>query len=88
MVATGPGLEKTGVTVNKWAEFSVDARRAGKAPLSVSCMDTEYNPVDVLVKDNKDGTFWCRYMPKRNVKHTVIISYGGVAVPGSPFRVS
>ncbi len=75
------------MTVNKWAEFSVDARRAGKALLSVICMDSEYNTVDVLIQDNKDGTYWCRYMPKRHVKHTIIISYGGVAVPNSPFRV-
>ena len=88
MVATGPGLEKTGVTVNKWAEFSIDTRLAGQAPLMVSCMDADYEPVEVLVKDNKDGTFWCRYMPKNNNKHTITIAYAGVNVPNSPFRVS
>ena len=56
--------------------------------VSMQVMDADYNVVDCLIQDNKDGTFWCRYMPKRNVKHTVIISYGGVSVPGSPFRVS
>jgi len=85
--ASGPGLQKTGVTVNKWAEFTVDTRRAGRAPLHIAAMDAEYNPVDVIVKDNKDGTFFCRYMPKRNVKHTIIISYGGVSIPNSPYRV-
>ena len=54
------GLEKTGVTVNKWAEFSVDTRKAGKAPLHVACIDADYNTVDVMVTDNKDGTYWCR----------------------------
>jgi len=86
--ASGPGLQHTGVMVNKWAEFTVDARRAGRAPLHVAAMDADYNPVDVVVRDNKDGTYFCRYMPKRNVKHTVLISYGGVSVPNSPFRVS
>lgn len=33
--AQGPGLEKTGVAVNKPAEFTVDARSGGKAPLKV-----------------------------------------------------
>lgn len=33
--ARGPGLEKTGVAVNKPAEFIVDAKHAGKAPLRV-----------------------------------------------------
>lgn len=35
MKARGPGLEKTGVAVNKPAEFTVDAKHAGKAPLRV-----------------------------------------------------
>lgn len=33
--ARGPGLEKTGVAVNKPAEFTVDAKHGGKAPLRV-----------------------------------------------------
>ena len=85
--AHGPGIEKHGVTVNKWAEFTVDTRRAGRANLEVSCIDAEYNNVDVLVKDNRDGTYYCRYMPKKPIKHTVMISYGSVSIPGSPFRV-
>ena len=87
VIATGPGLEKTGVTVNKWAEFSIDTRRAGHAPLVVSCLDNDYNPVDVMVKDNKDGTFWCRYMPKKNCRHVITIAYAGVNIPNSPYRV-
>lgn len=35
MKARGPGLEKTGVAVNKPAEFTVDAKHGGKAPLKV-----------------------------------------------------
>lgn len=33
--ARGPGLEKTGVAVNKPAEFTVDAKHGGKAPLRI-----------------------------------------------------
>lgn len=33
--AYGPGLDKTGVAVNKPAEFTVDAKSGGKAPLKV-----------------------------------------------------
>ncbi len=87
VIATGPGLEKSGVVVNKWAEFSVDACNAGSAPLHIKALDADYNPVDVVITDNKDGTYWCRYMPKKPVKHTIIISYGGVNIPNSPFRV-
>lgn len=35
MKARGPGLEKTGVAVNKPAEFTVDAKHGGKAALRV-----------------------------------------------------
>ncbi|XP_012939324.2 filamin-A-like [Aplysia californica] len=88
VVAKGPGLEKTGVVANKWAEFTVDTKLAGKpAPLNISCMDVDYKPVDVQVKDNGNGTYSCRYMPTKNVKHTVTITYGGVMIPKAPFRV-
>lgn len=30
MTASGPGLEKEGNVVGKWAEFTVDATKAGK----------------------------------------------------------
>ena len=50
VIAKGPGLEKNGVVTNKWAEFTVDCRSAGaKAPLHISCMDVDYNPVEVQV---------------------------------------
>ncbi|XP_059165585.1 filamin-A-like isoform X3 [Physella acuta] len=87
VIAKGPGLEKTGVQTNKVAEFTVDTRAAGKAPLVISCMDVDYKPVNVEVKDNGNGTYTCRYQPTRNVKHTVTITFGGVMIPNAPFRV-
>ena len=53
MFASGPGLEKNGVTVNKWAEFTVDATQAGKAPLHVAAMDNDYNTVEVSFNHKK-----------------------------------
>lgn len=87
VIAKGPGLEKTGVVINKWAEFTVDTRSAGKATLNIQCMDVDYKAVEVQVKDNRDGTYSCRYMATRSVKHTISITYGKVAVANSPFRV-
>ncbi|KAL8615195.1 hypothetical protein ACOMHN_029211 [Nucella lapillus] len=87
VIAKGPGLQKTGVQLSKWAEFTVDTKLAGKAALNITCMDVDYKPVEVQVKDNKDGTFSCRYMPTKSCKYTVTITYGGVNVPNSPFRV-
>uniref|UniRef100_A0ABI7VTI7 Calponin-homology (CH) domain-containing protein n=1 Tax=Felis catus TaxID=9685 RepID=A0ABI7VTI7_FELCA len=86
--ARGPGLEKTGVAVNKPAEFTVDAKHGGKAPLRIQVQDNEGCPVEASVKDNGNGTYSCSYVPRKPVKHTAVVSWGGVNVPNSPFRVN
>ncbi|XP_069604488.1 filamin-A isoform X1 [Ranitomeya imitator] len=86
--AYGPGLEKSGLSINKLAEFTVDAKQGGKAPLKVSVQDSEGNPVDVTTKDNGNGTYSCSYLPKKPLKHTAMISWGGVNIPNSPFRMT
>lgn len=43
--------------------------------------------MDVQVKDNGNGTYSCSYTPRKAVKHTAMISWGGVNIPDSPFRV-
>jgi len=43
--------------------------------------------VDVQVKDNGNGTYSCSYTPRKPLKHTVMVSWGGVNIPESPFRV-
>jgi filamin len=88
VTAFGPGLEKTGVVQNKWTEFTVDAKKAGKATLNVSCLDVDLKPIPIEVVDKKDGTFHCKYMPKKSCKHTITITWGGIQIPNSPFRVS
>ncbi|XP_061075781.1 filamin-A-like isoform X1 [Conger conger] len=86
--AYGPGLESSGLGVNKPAEFTVDAKLGGKAPLKIHGQDTEGNPLDVHVKDNGNGTYSCSYTPKKPLKHTVMVSWGGVNIPNSPFRMN
>uniref|UniRef100_A0A8C5JGL2 Filamin C n=1 Tax=Junco hyemalis TaxID=40217 RepID=A0A8C5JGL2_JUNHY len=86
--AFGPGLEPTGCIVDRPAEFTIDARGAGKGPLKLYAQDAEGFPIDIKVKDNGDGTFHCVYVPTKAIKHTVIVAWGGVNTPNSPFRVS
>ncbi|XP_068045389.1 filamin-C isoform X1 [Anomalospiza imberbis] len=86
--AFGPGLEPTGCIVDRPAEFTIDARAAGKGPLKLYAQDAEGFPIDIKVKDNGDGTFHCVYVPTKAMKHTVIVAWGGVNTPNSPFRVS
>ncbi|KAM4901727.1 filamin-C [Sylvia borin] len=86
--AFGPGLEPTGCIVDRPAEFTIDARGAGKGPLKLYAQDAEGFPIDIKVKDNGDGTFHCVYVPTKAMKHTIIVAWGGVNTPNSPFRVS
>uniref|UniRef100_A0A8C2GER2 Filamin C, gamma a (actin binding protein 280) n=1 Tax=Cyprinus carpio TaxID=7962 RepID=A0A8C2GER2_CYPCA len=85
--AFGPGLEPTGVIVNKSTQFTVDARQAGKGSLKIYAQDAEGFVIDIQITDKGDGTFVCMYVPTKPVKHTIIITWGEVNVPKSPFRV-
>ncbi|XP_062856326.1 filamin-C-like isoform X2 [Trichomycterus rosablanca] len=85
--AFGPGLQPTGVIVNKPAEFTIDARQAGKGELKIYAQDAEGCVIDIQITEKGDGTFICVYIPTKPIKHTIIISWGGVNVPNSPFRV-
>ncbi|XP_048403876.2 filamin-B isoform X1 [Stegostoma tigrinum] len=86
--AYGPGLEKTGCIVHKPAEFTVDAKDAGKAPLKIYAQDAEGIPISVKVKNKGDGITVCSYTPTKPIKHTVAIAWGGVNVSNSPFRIN
>uniref|UniRef100_A0A8C7QVN7 Calponin-homology (CH) domain-containing protein n=1 Tax=Oncorhynchus mykiss TaxID=8022 RepID=A0A8C7QVN7_ONCMY len=85
--AFGPGLAPTGVIVNKPAEFTIDARQAGNGHLKIYAQDTEGVTIDIKITDKGDGTFLCVYVPTKPIKHTIIITWGDVNVPNSPFRV-
>ncbi|XP_030279432.1 filamin-A isoform X1 [Sparus aurata] len=86
--AYGPGLQSSGLAVGKPTEFTVDAKQGGKAPLKIVAQDGEGTPVDVQVKDNGNGTYACSYTPRKPVKHTAMVSWGGVNIPDSPFRMN
>ncbi|XP_066452679.1 filamin-B isoform X8 [Eleutherodactylus coqui] len=86
--AYGPGLEKSGCIVNNPAEFFVDPTNAETAPLKIFAQDVEGNPVDVNTKSKPDGTYVCSYNPVNPIKHTIAVTWGGVSVPNSPFRVN
>ncbi|CAB1322710.1 unnamed protein product, partial [Coregonus sp. 'balchen'] len=60
--AFGPGLEPTGVIVNKPAEFTIDAREAGNGHLKIYAQDTEGVTIDIKISDKGDGTFLCVYV--------------------------
>jgi hypothetical protein len=87
VTAYGPGLEPSGQIIGKPTEFTIDTHNAGEAPLRVQGIDQDYQPVDIHVRNNGNGTYTCRYTPRNSNRHCILIDYGGVAIPHSPFRV-
>uniref|UniRef100_A0A3B5BCJ8 Filamin B n=1 Tax=Stegastes partitus TaxID=144197 RepID=A0A3B5BCJ8_9TELE len=86
--AYGPGLEKSGCVVNQPTEFTVNAKDAGKGPLKIIAQDAEGLPVEVKVRSKGDGLYSCSYTPTSSLKHTVAVTWAGVGVRNSPFRVN
>ncbi|XP_045071669.1 filamin-C-like isoform X16 [Coregonus clupeaformis] len=84
----GPGLEPIGCIVNKPAEFTIDTSGAGRGQLKIYAQDAEGFPIDIQITENGDSTFLCVYIPNKPIKHTIIITWGEVNVPNSPFRVT
>ena len=83
----GRGVERDGVAKGDRAEFVVDTRKAGNAPLDVHVLDPRGVKSDVAVRDNGDKTYTCSYTPVLGGKHSVNVNYGGVATKMSPYRV-
>lgn len=74
--------------MNKPADFTVNAKQAGSpAVVKAECFDVTGQSIPVQIRDNNDATYSCRYTPKVQGKHTVVVSYGGVNIPESPFKV-
>uniref|UniRef100_A0A8B9JFG6 Filamin B n=1 Tax=Astyanax mexicanus TaxID=7994 RepID=A0A8B9JFG6_ASTMX len=86
--AYGPGLEKSGCIINKPAEFTVEAKNAGKGPLKIIAQNADGEPIEVKMRNKGDNVYSCTYTPTSALKHTVAVTWGGVSVPNSPFRVN
>ncbi|XP_071374523.1 filamin-B [Centroberyx affinis] len=84
----GMGESQNGFILNRLMEFTVDARFAGDGSLGIQAQNIEGKPVSVDVKCKQPGLYTCFYTPTSLVKHTVFVTWGGVGVPGSPFRVA
>uniref|UniRef100_A0A3Q3J7Y0 Calponin-homology (CH) domain-containing protein n=1 Tax=Monopterus albus TaxID=43700 RepID=A0A3Q3J7Y0_MONAL len=84
----GPGLEPLGCIVNKPADFTIDARGAGRGELRIYAQDAEGFPINIQITDRGDSTYFCVYIPTKPIKHTIIVTWGEVNVPSSPFRVT
>ena len=65
--------------------FSSDA---GEAPFEIFLVDDLGQFEPKIKPDVSEKVFDCAYTPRaKQHKQTVFVNFGGVAVPGSPFRV-
>ncbi|XP_029912441.1 filamin-B [Myripristis murdjan] len=83
----GNGVSQNGFLLKRLMEFTVDARCAGDGSLGIQAQSAEGKPVSVEVKSEEPGLHSCFYTPTSPLKHTFFVTWGGVSVPGSPFRV-
>jgi len=81
--AYGPGLERG--TTRQAALFTVDTRGAGTGGMGLAIE----GPSDAKIRcvDNKDGTCTVEYFPEQPGEYEIFITYGGEAIPGSPYSV-
>ncbi|XP_065067168.1 filamin-A-like isoform X4 [Rhopilema esculentum] len=85
--ADGPGL-KPGCMTGRPAEFTVFTHKAGGAgKVEVICTDEDGTPVEVKMKDNRDGTYSVSYMPVKPGTYTVTIKFAAANIPKSPYQV-
>ena len=83
----GPGIEN-GVNPKEKTHFTIDTTEAGKAPLEVLIVDA-LGQFDPEIKLKSKGMFECTYTTRKGMhKQTIMVNFGGVAVPGSPFHVT
>ncbi|XP_061523356.1 filamin-C isoform X3 [Phycodurus eques] len=81
--AYGPGLGEG--LVNKHNRFTVETRGAGTGGLGLAIEGP--SEAKMCCKDNKDGSCSVEYLPFTSGEYDVNITFGGLLIPGSPFRV-
>ncbi|NWH83406.1 FLNC protein, partial [Aegithalos caudatus] len=86
VTASGPGLERG--RAGEAAAFSVDCSQAGEAELTIEIRSEAGVKAEVLVQNNRDGTYAITYTPACAGAYTITINYGGLPVPNCPVRVT
>ncbi|XP_067833806.1 filamin-C-like, partial [Heptranchias perlo] len=85
--ASGRGLQPKGVRVKTAADFRVFTKGAGTGELKVIVKGPKGTDEPVKVREVGDGVDECEYYPAIPGKYLVTITWGGYAIPRSPFEV-
>ncbi|XP_072402901.1 filamin-A isoform X4 [Diabrotica undecimpunctata] len=87
--AYGPGLEKSNCRSGVPTSFTIDASKAGPAPVAVN-ITSDSKPLSKRpeIVDNSDGTFTVTYIPpNEGANLQTQILYNDKNIPNSPFPV-
>jgi len=87
----GKGVAGECLLVNERASFIVDARNAGTGEVEAWVVDENCEPltdVQCVRRDESDPQVYnCCYRPTAEGRYSVIVTYGHVPVPQSPYKV-
>ncbi|XP_065897181.1 filamin-B-like isoform X2 [Dysidea avara] len=82
--AYGPGLHNG--KLHEWAEFRIVAKQAGQSTLTVNVHSIK-GTFEIPVQPKGPDTYIARYNPSIVGDVFIIVRWGGVQIPGSPFKV-
>lgn len=84
--AEGPGIEETGMEINKETWFDVHTKGAGRGDLSVH-IKGPHGTEEMKQENLERGLDHFTYTPTQSGEYVITIKYGGDNIPGSRFRV-
>ncbi|MGH0123640.1 UNVERIFIED_CONTAM: hypothetical protein FKN15_012780 [Acipenser sinensis] len=85
VVASGPGLQRG--KVGEAGLLRVDCSRAGPGELALEAVSDSGAKAEPHMEDHGDGTYTATYTPLHAGMYTLLLRYGGQAVPTFPARV-
>ena len=87
--AYGPGVEGTDLRVGSPAEFWVETAEAGEGKLGIAVRGPKgtLRAEDLLVEAESKGKYHVQYTPQQIGPHTVEVTFSGLHIPQSPFKV-
>lgn len=87
--AYGPGVEGADLRVGSPTEFWVETEGAGEGKLGITVRGTK-GPIraeDLIVKAETQEKYHVQYTPQHVGPHTVEVTFSGLHIPQSPFKV-